>query len=83
MEPKKLMEFYEEPGRMSSKAHCFYSKKITKVSNPEKGIKIHFFTKNKIINLIKNNKFNNGTHIAALYKYLYLNVINNSKKTKY
>ena len=81
-QPKKLMEFYEEPGRMSSKAYCFYSKKLIKVKTPEKGITVHFFTKNKIIELIKKKKFNNGTHIAAFYKYLYFDTKNNSKKSK-
>jgi ADP-ribose pyrophosphatase len=81
--PKKLIKFYEEPGRMNSKAHCFFSKKIIKVKNPEKGIKIHFFTKNEIIDLIKKDKFNNGTHIAAFYKYLSLKITNHSKNTKY
>jgi ADP-ribose pyrophosphatase len=81
--PKKLIKFYEEPGRMNSKAHCFFSKKLIKVNNPEKGIKIHLLTKNEIINLIKKNKFNNGTHIAAFYKYLSLNVINSSKNSEY
>ena len=80
--PKKLIKFYEEPGRMNSKAHCFFSKKINKVKNPEKGIKIHLLTKNEIINLIRKNKFNNGTHIAAFYKYLSLNIANNFQNSK-
>ena len=80
--PKKLIKFYEEPGRMTSQAHCFYSKKLIKVKNPEKGIKIHFFTKSEIINLIRKNKFNNGAHLAAFYKYLSLNIIKNIKNSK-
>ena len=72
--PKKLIKFYEEPGRMSSQAHCFFSNKLVRVNFPEKGIKIHFFSKTQIINLIKKNKFNNGAHIAAFYKYLSLNI---------
>lgn len=83
IKPKKLIKFYEEPGRLNSLAHCFYSKKLVKIKQPEKGIKIFFYTKNEIINLIKKNKFNNGTHIAAFYKYLYLKIINRSKNTKY
>ena len=67
---------------MNSKAHCFFSKKLIKIKNPEKGIKIHLFTKNEIINLIRKNKFNNGTHIAAFYKYLSLKITNTPKKTK-
>jgi len=80
--PKKLIQFYEEPGRMNSQAHCFFSKKLIKIRDPEKGIKIHFFTEGEIHNLIKKNKFNNGTHIAAFYKYLSLKIINNSKNSK-
>ena len=68
--PKPLIKFYEEPGRVNSKAHCYVTKKIIKINNPEKGIKIFFYTKNQIIKLISKNKFNNGTHIAAFYKYL-------------
>ena len=81
--PKKLIKFFEEPGRMNSRAHCFFSNKIIKIKKPEKGIKIHFFTQKEIINLIKVDKFNNGTHIAAFYKYLSLNTINSSKDSKY
>ena len=82
IKPKKLIKFYEEPGRMNSQAHCFFTKKIIKIKRSEKGIKIFFFTKNQIIDLIKKNKFNNGTHIAAFYKYLSLNIINSSKYSK-
>ena len=67
---------------MNSKAHCFFSKKLIKIKNPEKGIKIHLLTKNEIINLIRKNKFNNGTHIAAFYKYLSLNIANNFQNSK-
>ena len=81
--PKKLIKFYEEPGRMNSKAHCFFSKKLIKIKNPEKGIKIHFLSRNQIISLIKKDKFNNGNHIAAFYKYLSLKITNRSKNTKY
>ena len=81
--PKKLIKFYEEPGRMNSQAHCFFSNKLIKVNSPEKGIKIHFFSKTQIINLIRQNKFNAAIHIAAFYKYLSLNTINGSKNPKY
>ena len=81
--PKKLIKFYEEPGRMNSQAHCFFSNKLVKINSPEKGIKIHFFSKTQIINLIKQNKFNAAIHIAAFYKYLSLNVINSPKNSKY
>ena len=79
--PKKLIKFYEEPGRMNSQAHCFFSKKLIKIKAPEEGIKIHFFTGNEIIILIRKNKFNNASHIAAFYKYLSLKIINNPKYT--
>ena len=45
--PKKLIKFYEEPGRMNSQAHCFFSKKLIKIKDPERGITIHLYTKNK------------------------------------
>ena len=72
---KKLIEFYEEPGRMVSKAFCFYSEKLTKINIPEKGIKIALYSKQEMINLINTKKFNAGNHIAAFYKYLYLKKI--------
>ena len=80
---KPLIKFYEEPGRVNSKAHCYVTNKITKVNNPEKGIKIFFYTRNEIVKLIEKNKFNNGTHIAAFYKYLSLNRANKPKNSKY
>ena len=70
--PKKLIKFYEEPGRMNSKAHCFFSEKLIKIDKPENGIKIFFYTEKEISSLIKKDKFNNGTHIAAFYKFLSL-----------
>ena len=72
---KKLIEFYEEPGRMVSKAFCFYSEKLTKINIPEKGIKIALYSKQEMINLINTKKFNAGNHIAAFYKYLSLKKI--------
>ena len=78
IKPKKLIKFYEEPGRLNSLAHCFYSTKLVKIKQPEKGIKIFFYSKNEILNLIKNDKFNNAVHIAAFYKYLSLKNIDNS-----
>ena len=68
--PKKLMEYYADPGRNSRKCFCFYSKKLKKISNPEKNISIYFKTKKEIINLIKTKKFNNASHIAAFYCYI-------------
>ena len=82
VKPKKLIRFYEEPGRINSKAHCFFSEKLNKVNKPEKGIRIFFLTKSEIVNLIKKNKFNNGTHIAAFYKYLSIKISNNSENSK-
>jgi len=81
--PKKLIKFFEEPGRMNSRAHCFFSNRLIKIKAPEKGIKIHFLSKNQIIALIKKDKFNNGNHIAAFYKYLSLKITNHSNNTKY
>ena len=70
---KNLIKFYEAPARMNNTAHCYFAEKLIKINNPEKGIKIFFYTKKEIINLIEKKKFNNGTHIAAFYKYLSLN----------
>ena len=69
--PKKLLNFFEEPGRMNSKAICFYTKKLIKINKPEKEIKIHLCTKKEIFKLIKKDKFNNASHIAAFYFFLF------------
>ena len=69
---KKLISFYSEAGRLSTKNYCFYTKKINKISKKEKGINIHLYSKNKIINLIKQNRFSNSPHIAAFFYYLNL-----------
>ena len=49
---------------------CYYSEKLEKVQKPEKGIKIIICDKEKIIQLIKNKKFNSASHIAAFFYYL-------------
>ncbi|MDC1476233.1 NUDIX hydrolase [Pelagibacteraceae bacterium] len=68
--PKRLLDFFPEPGRLSNKNYCFYTKKILKVKKPEKGIKISLVSKNKLLKLIRSKKFNNASHIAAFFLYL-------------
>lgn len=68
--PKKLLILYPDPGRLSRNIICYYTNRIIKVSKPEKGIKIKYCNKKKIIELIKKNKFNNAAHISAFYHYL-------------
>ena len=70
IKPKKLLTLYSDPGRLSNKTICYYTNKVFKLSKPEKGIKIIFCTKKKIIELIKKNKFNSASHIAAFSFYL-------------
>ena len=66
----KVISFYTEPGRLTSKMNVFFSKELIKIGYPEKGIKIHLFDKRKIFELIKNNRFNNSSHIAAFLFFL-------------
>ena len=66
----KLITVCPDPGRLNCKYICFYTKKIRKIKKPEKGIKLHFLTKRKIIKLIKEQKFSHACHIAAFYMYL-------------
>ena len=68
--PKKLFILYPDPGRLSKNIICYYTEQIIKVSKPEKGIKIIYCNKKKIIKLIKRNKFNSAAHISAFYHYL-------------
>ena len=46
------------------------NKKNLKINNPEKGINLHFFTKNQIIKLIKKKKFVHACHATAFYHFL-------------
>ena len=68
--PKKLMEYYADPGRGSRSCICYYTKKLKKVKKAEKNINIFFKNKKQIVNLIKSKKFNNASHIAAFYCYI-------------
>ena len=65
--PKKLLVMNPDPGRLSNKMISYYTNKLVKINNPEKGIKVLLCNKKKIIQLIKQNKFNNASHIAAFY----------------
>lgn len=71
--PKKLIEFYADPGRSTRSSICYYTKKLINKKKTEKGIKIGFYNKFQIIKLIKNKKFNNSSHIAAFFYYLSIN----------
>ena len=70
IKPKKIIDFHEEPGRLSSKVHVYSSNKFVKNGKPEIGIKICFMSKVEILKSIKDKKFSNGTHIAAFFAYL-------------
>tara|TARA_B100000989_G_scaffold205890_1_gene155946 strand:- start:753 stop:1238 length:486 start_codon:yes stop_codon:yes gene_type:complete len=70
IKPKKLIEYYADPGRNVRRCICYYSKKIKKVQKPESQIQIFLKTKKQIISLIKQKKFNNASHIAAFYFYI-------------
>jgi ADP-ribose pyrophosphatase len=70
IKPKKLFTIYPDPGRLSKSMICYYTNKLTKISKPEKGIKVILCTKKKIIELIKKGKFNSATHISAFLYYL-------------
>ena len=68
--PKKFLILYPDPGRLSHNIICYYADQIIKVGKPERGIKIIYCNKKKIIKLIKRNKFNSAAHISAFYHYL-------------
>ena len=70
---KKFLVLYPDPGRLSHKVICYYSNNLARVHSPEKGIKIFYFTKEKILKFIKMNKFNSSPHIAAFYHFLMFN----------
>ena len=66
----KLLEFYADPGRGTRTCYCYFSNKLKKFKKPEKGIKIYLKNKKQIINMIKNKRFNNASHIATFYYYI-------------
>ena len=70
IKPKKLIEYYADPGRGSRRCICFFSNKLKKIQLPEKNIKVYLKSKKQIQNLIKSKKFNNASHIAAFYCYI-------------
>ncbi len=69
-DPKKLFTIHPDTGRLDCKYECFFTNKIKKLNKPEKGIKIHFFTKKKILSLIKNGKLTHSCHVAAFYYFI-------------
>jgi 8-oxo-dGTP pyrophosphatase MutT (NUDIX family) len=68
--PKKLLSIYPDPGRLDCKYFGFFSNELIKMNKPEKGIKLHLFTKKKILLLIKQNKFHNACHVANFFSHL-------------
>jgi ADP-ribose pyrophosphatase len=67
---KKLFSFYPDPGRINKKMICYLADDLKKIGKPEKGIEVVICNTQKIFQLIKNNKFNNASHIAAFYYFL-------------
>ncbi len=70
IKPKKLFEFFSDPGRGSRSCICYYTNRLKKVKVPEKGIITALKSKEEIIQLIKKKKFNNASNIAAFYFYI-------------
>ena len=71
----KIITFYTEPGRLTTKITGYFTKDLIKISKPEKGIRIHLFNQSDIFRLILNQKFNNSSHIA-MFLYLIKNIKN-------
>ncbi len=68
--PKKLLSTYPDPGRLNCKYFIYYTDKLKKISVPEKGINLHFFSKSEIIKLIYKNKFSHACHGLAFFTFL-------------
>ena len=71
----KIVSFYTEPGRLTTKITGYYTEDLIKISKPEQGIRIHLFNQRDIFKLILNQKFNNSSHIA-MFLYLITNIKN-------
>ena len=65
--PKKIVEFYADPGRGNRKCICYYSKSLLLVGKPEKSINVLYRKKEEIIKMINLREFNNSSHIAAFF----------------
>ena len=65
--PKKIIEFYPDPGRGNRKCICYYSKDLLLAGKPEENIEVFFKTKKEIIKMINLKEFNNSSHIAAFF----------------
>ena len=70
---KKILTFYTEPGRLTSKIYSYFSNSLIKIHKPERGIEIKFVSKEQLINLIKKGDFNNSSHITVFFSYLLKN----------
>tara|TARA_B100000686_G_scaffold348727_1_gene440486 strand:+ start:1720 stop:2205 length:486 start_codon:yes stop_codon:yes gene_type:complete len=70
IKPKKILEFFADPGRGQRSCYCFYTNKLKKIQKPEKKIKVFLKTEKEIKNLIKKKKFNNSSHISAFYHFI-------------
>mgnify|MGYP001158786937 FL=1 len=66
----KLISCYTDPGRITTMITGFYTNRLKKISKPEKGINIHFVSKDKLLKLIKQKKFNTAAHIAMFLHFL-------------
>ena len=69
---KKITSFYTEPGRLNTKITGFFTDEIVKINKPESGIELLYVTENQIFSYIKNEKFNNASHIAMFLYFLKL-----------
>ena len=65
--PKKIVEFYADPGRGNRKCICYFSKNLLLVGKPERNINVLYRTKKEIIKMINLKEFNNSSHIAAFF----------------
>ena len=68
--PKKILEFFADPGRGNRKCICYYTNRLSKIDKPEKNIKIFLKTKNEILKMINIKEFNNSAHIAAFFFFM-------------
>ena len=67
---KKIGTVYPDSGRLANKVHMYFAtskaNKIKEIHKKE-GIKVYYFSKNQIINLIKKNKILHQPHIGLFY----------------
>ena len=72
---KEIMQLSPNPGAMNNLTHCFYAQDVEKLSNQHldvgEDIEVHLFSKEEVLQMLKNGDFIQSLMVAPLWKYFY------------